>query len=95
LRDGVFSGRDVAELPKGKLHSSPPGKVMYELMLPEDESNDQAENCFSSGDESSGPENATNFVLTRHNEDMEADNDLIYESLIAQRIQSEISSFPS
>jgi hypothetical protein len=27
-----------------------------------------------------------------HNEDVEADSDLIYESLIAQKIQSEISS---
>jgi hypothetical protein len=65
---------------------------MYELLLPEDESNDQAENCVSSGDESSGPEHATNFVLTKHNEAVEADNDLIYESLIAQKIQSEISN---
>jgi hypothetical protein len=92
LRDGVCNGRDVAEFLKGKLHSSPPGKVMYELLLPEDESNDQAENCVSSGDESSGPEHATNFVLTGHNEAVEADSDLIYESLIAQKIQSEISS---
>jgi hypothetical protein len=55
LRDGVCNGRGVAEFLNGKLHSSTPGKVMYELMLHEDEPNDPVERCNSSGDESSGP----------------------------------------
>jgi hypothetical protein len=92
LGDGVCNERDVAEFLKGKLHSSTPGKVMYELLLREDEPNDPAERCNSSGDESFGPDHATNFVLIGHNEDVETDSDLIYESLIAQKLQSEISS---
>jgi hypothetical protein len=92
LRDGVCNGREVAEFLNGKLHSSTPGKVMYELMLREDEPNDPVERCNSSGDESSGPDHATNFVLIGHNEDVETDSDLIYESLIAQKLLSEISS---
>jgi hypothetical protein len=92
LGDGVCNERDVAEFLKGKLHSSTPGKVMYELLLREDEPNDLAERCNSSGDESFGPDHATNFVLIGHNEDVETDSDLIYESLIAQKLQSEISS---
>jgi hypothetical protein len=69
-----------------------PGKIMYELMLRDDEPNDPAERCNSSGDESSGPNHATNFVLLGHNEDVETDSDLIYESLIAQKLQPEIST---
>jgi hypothetical protein len=92
LRDGVCNGRDVAEFLKTKLNSSSPGKIMYELMLPEDEPTNVPENSNSSADESSGPEHVTNFALTGYSEDVDADNDLIYESLIAKKIQSEISS---
>jgi hypothetical protein len=60
-------------------------------MLREDEPNGPAERCNSSGDESSGPDHATNFVLIGRNEDVETVSDLIYESLIAQKLQSEIS----
>jgi hypothetical protein len=61
-------------------------------MLPEDEQTNLPENSNSSEDESSGPEHVINFPLSGCNEDVEEDSDLIYESLIAQKIQSEISS---
>jgi hypothetical protein len=58
---------------------------MYELMLREDEPNDPAERCNSSRDESTGPDYATNFILIGHNEDVETDSDLIYESLMSKK----------
>jgi hypothetical protein len=61
-------------------------------MLSEDEQTNLPENSNPSADESSGPERVINFPFTGCNEDVEEDSDLIYESLIAQKIQSEISS---
>jgi hypothetical protein len=84
LRDGICKGKDVADFLKKNLHNFA-SQTIYELMEPEETSNNIAQTDTSSEDES-GPERTANFVLTGTNEDTEPSNDLIYESLITQQI---------